>query len=66
MPPPWVTITRFPLQLEGKSPLSSSVPFYIADDCRSDRVARTRLLLRVRNLVTADDLELSLNGRSLG
>lgn len=55
-----------PLQLEGKSPQSSTVPFYIADDCQSDRVARIRLLLRVRNLVTADDLELSLNGTSLG
>ena len=54
-----------PLQLEGNSPRSSTVPFYIADDCRSDRVARTRLLLRVRNLVTADNLELSLNGSSL-
>lgn len=54
-----------PLQLEGNSPKSSSVPFHVADDCRSDRVGRTRLLLRVRNLVTADTLELSLNGSSL-
>ena len=54
-----------PLRLESNGARSSLIPFYVADDCGSDRVARTRLLLRVRNLVTADGLELSLNGRPL-
>ena len=54
-----------PLQLKVNGPKNSSIPVYVADDCSSGRVARTRLLLKVQNLVTADDLKLSLNGSSL-
>ena len=41
------------------------IPFYVADDPGSTRVGRVRLLIRVDNLVTADRLEVKLNGVSL-
>jgi hypothetical protein len=44
---------------------SIEIPFYIGDDFHSDRVARVRLLLKVLNLVTADRLEIKLNGATL-
>jgi hypothetical protein len=41
------------------------IPFFVADDPGSERVARVRLLIRVNNLVTDDRLEVTLNGVSL-
>ena len=42
------------------------IPFSIADDTRNDRVCGVRLRIGVNNLVTADNLEILLNGESLG
>ena len=43
------------------------IPFYISDDIQgsSDRVREVRLKINVSNLVTADNLAILLNGRSL-
>ena len=41
------------------------IPFFVADDPTSTRVGRVRLLIRVNDLVTADHLEVKLNGVSL-
>ena len=41
------------------------IPFFVADDLTSTRVGRVRLLIRVNDLVTADRLEVELNGASL-
>lgn len=41
------------------------IPFYVADDLNSERVGRVRLCIRVDNLVTADQLAVTLNGKPL-
>ena len=41
------------------------IPFSIADDCESDRVRSIKLRINITDLVTADRLEILLNGRSL-
>lgn len=41
------------------------IPFVIADDTQNDRVSSVRLKLGISNLVTADQLEVHLNGASL-
>jgi len=55
-----------PLQLEKANPnVSAQIPFYVADDPGSSRVARVRLRLKILNLVTADRFKVKLNGRDL-
>jgi len=45
--------------------VEQQIPFYIADDPNSARVARVRLLVKVLNLVAADRLVFKLNGQPL-
>ena len=55
-----------PLELKRADPnVKGEIPFFIADDCSSDRIDRVRLRLRVRNLASADPLKVELNGVSL-
>ena len=55
-----------PLNLKSAHPeLKEDITFYAADDFRSNRVGRVRLLLRVRNLVAADEFNVFLNKQSL-
>ena len=55
-----------PLKLAKTSPgPRGEIPFYVADDLRSNRVARVRLLLKIDNLVTADRLKVELNDADL-
>lgn len=55
-----------PMKLDRAGPnIEKQVPFYIADNLNSDRVARVRLLIKVLNLVAADRLVFKLNGQPL-
>jgi hypothetical protein len=55
-----------PFKLEKSDPdVQGKIPFYVADDCSSNRIARVRLLVKVRNLVNTDVLKIELNGVSL-
>ncbi|MFN0164950.1 MAG: hypothetical protein ACKV22_00850 [Bryobacteraceae bacterium] len=59
---------RHPLPAEVPSAdpgRTQEIPFYIADDCASPRVARVRVLVRISNLLTADRIRISLNGVTL-
>ena len=55
-----------PLRLPGADAGTvREIPFFVADDPGSERVGRARLLIKVNNLVTADNFEVKLNGVSL-
>ncbi len=57
-----------PIQIPSADPnISYKIPFYISDDMQgsSERVREVRLKINVSNLVTADNLAILLNGRSL-
>jgi hypothetical protein len=56
-----------PLSIPSADPAGRrEIPFAIADDPENNRVQRIRLRIGVSNLVTADGLEVLLNGESLG
>ena len=58
--------TFLPLEIPTADPAKRyRVPFTIADDTGNDRVTRVRLKLGIHNLVSADRLEILLNGESL-
>ena len=55
-----------PLKLERADPaIEKEIPIYIADDASAKRVRSVRLLIKVMNLVTADTLQVMLNGAAL-
>jgi hypothetical protein len=44
---------------------AGEIPFYIADDLKGDGSARVRLQMKVKGMVTADTLDIRLNGDSI-
>lgn len=55
-----------PLDIQSADPAKRyQIPFSIADDAQNDRVRSIRLRVGVSNLVSADRLEILLNGQSL-
>ena len=60
--------SHVPLEIAAADPKKRyKIPFSIADDLEatSDRVRQVRLILDVKNLVTADSFTVELNGKSL-
>lgn len=64
----WGTVLNCQLRFLKPTPTDGTRSrFFVADDVEvsSDRVRQVRLLLDVYNLVTADNLTIELNGKSL-
>ncbi len=59
--------TLLPLEIPASDRSRHQIPFIIADDTQSTRkrIRRLRLKINITDLVSADQLRISLNGRSL-
>lgn len=57
--------TFLPLEIPSHPVKGYQIPFSIADDPHNDRIHHVQLRMNVANVVSADTLEVFLNGRSL-
>ncbi len=59
--------TLLPLEIPASDRSRHRIPFTIADDIQAapERIRRVRLKINITDLVSADQLRISLNGRSL-